>query len=390
MFIGYKCTREVRMELLLGLAIAALLYATPVLTIRWLAHEEKYFVIIPENCFAFVVTKTNKTGDIRQGGGGIVKIVHNVSGKKVVYAANGDLMETAFVEGKQDRGGWLGELIFWATGAEYIGVLTGLRTNTIRRFRYAKKADKRKEGEPFTDYEVQEDDLLTEYVPYYNDHAIPVTDAETNDIFEMNFLFNVIEENVYPVKSVLKISDSNAYLAGLIKEQVNAITGRLEPEKILKMSTEMTGALVAGAKRAIDRALALVGKKIQDVTLVKTDMDEKDRELFELDARTERINRNRLADADTEFQIQKKKNDAAADRVERVIKPAAENERTVSVRWAEAHENNKTITTYAPGAGVGVVVGFPGPKPATAEPPQAPLKPAIGFQAPQQKQRKRK
>ncbi len=51
------------------------------------------------------------------------------------------------------------------------------------------------------------------------------------------------------------------------------------------------------------------------------------------------------------------RNTGDADRVTRVIIPAARDERTVAVRVAEAYENNETVTTFAPGANTMIPLG---------------------------------
>lgn len=332
---------------MIGIVLAIVIVIGIAVLFRVMAQRNILWVIIPANCYSLVTTMKNKSGDLTQGGGGVTNIIHNVPGKKLIKDDH-DLMKWYFTNGKERRG-----LLFILLGIEWIGPFRTLRTNKIKRFRYGKRKsdkveDKRKPNEPFGDYFLMDDDLVTEYVPFSGEQAISVTDAESRDVFELNFLLNTIEEAVRPLMAI-RVADANAILAGMIKEKINAITGPADPLHFIKASTVSTQEIIAAALLATTEAEQEIGKRIAKINLISTDMDEADRELFELEAMTRLRNEAAVAVAEKDKQVQIRKNDADADRVERVIKPAAENERTVSVRWAEAYQGNTVVTTYAPG-----------------------------------------
>lgn len=321
--------------------------------IRFLAERSILWVIIPANCYGLVAMKGNKTGDMTEGGGGVVDIVHNIPGKRLKKEGH-DLMEWKFVSGEESR-----SILFWLLGVEWIGIFRTLRTNKIRRFRYSKRRadrgeEKRREGEPFGDYFLIDDDLTTEYVPFSGEQAIAVLDAETQDILELNFLFNVIEESTFPLKSI-RVADPNGILAVMVKQEVNAVTGPQSPDYFIKASPKSTKEILDAARLATTNAKKAVGKEISEINLISTDMDEKDRTLFELAAKTKRENEAAIAVAEKDKKVQLLANDADADRVTRVILPAAANELVASVRNtdrnAEAYEKNKTMTTLVIGQG---------------------------------------
>ncbi|MDO8471262.1 MAG: hypothetical protein Q7S49_01495 [bacterium] len=332
---------------MIGSVLAIAVFFGLAVLFRALAQRNILWVIMPANCYGLVTTMKNESGDLTQGGGGVVNIIHNVPGKKLVKTHH-DLMKWHFEDGKERRG-----ILFILLGIEWIGLFRTLRTNKIRRFRYGKRPktpeESRKADEPFGDYFLMDDDLVTEYVPFSGEQAISVTDAESQDVFELNFLLNTIEEAVRPLMAI-RVADANAILAGMIKEKINAVTGTKPPQYFIKASPESTREIIEAALVATAEAEQEVGKKIAKINLISTDMDEKDRELFELEARTKLQNEAAIAVATKNRDVQILTNTGDADRVERVIKPAAENERTVAVRVAEAYENNKVVTTFAPGA----------------------------------------
>ncbi len=344
----------------MGIVIAGIILAVAIYVVRFMGQRGIFWIIVPANCYVNVTTWANKTGDMTKGGGGITDVLHNVPGKKIEKTSP-DQMQWNFVKGRERRG-----LLFLLFGMQWIGPFRTLRTNVIRRFRYSKKrgaaGSTTSVGNPMEDYEVQHDDLTTRFVPYSGDQAILINDAETKDVFELNFLLNIVEENVYPVRAI-RVSDPNAILAGMIKEQVNAVTGQEKPEYFIKASAESTKKIVDAAMTATVDSEEEIGKRIDRVTLVETGMDPNDRKLFELEAETTRKNAAAIAEANKNKEIaiidaagyeeaQMKRNVADADRVKTVMLPMAESDRTVAVRKWEAYENNETITTHVEGGNV--------------------------------------
>lgn len=343
----------------MGILIAGIILVLIVYIVRFMGSRGILWVIVPANCYVNVTTWANASGDMTKGGGGITNILHNVPGKKI-DKSNSDQMKWKFVKGKERRG-----LLFLLFDLQWIGPFRTLRMNIIRRFRYSKKQGKESSttsvDDPIKDYEIQHDDLKTKFVPYSGDQAILIKDSETADVFELNFLLNVVEENVYPVRSI-RVSDPNAILAGMIKEKVNAVTGQKKPEYFIKASADSTKEIVDAATLATVESEEEVGKRIDRITLVATDMDPEDRALFELEAKTARENAAAIAQAEKNKRVtiidaeayeegQRKRNAADADRVTTVIIPMAEQEGAGEIVFAEAlgKLTNLTSFTYAPG-----------------------------------------
>ena len=338
-----------------GVISATFVLVVFLIAARELAKRDTLWTKIPANCYALITTFGNDTGDLTQGGGAVTNIIHNVPGKRLIKGSH-DLMKWQFVDGREPHG-----ILHFILGIHWIGPFRTLRTNKIRRFRYSKRKHEKDapatvQTGPFRDYIVEDDDLTSRYVPFSGEMAIPVTDAETKEVYELNFLFNVIEEAVRPLLAI-RVADANSILAGMVKERINAITGAEPAETFIKATPESTKSILKAAYEATTDSEEEVGKRISRINLISTDMDEKDRAIFELPAKTARENAAAIAIAEKDKQVRILGNDADADRIERVVKPAAENDRTVAVRVAEAYENNKTVTTFAPGSSTMIPLG---------------------------------
>ena len=316
-----------------GLIIATLFFIGLAIAIRVLATFNLLWTFVPANTFAFVTGKGNESGSIENGGGGIVDIIHNVPGKRLVKTSP-DKMKWKFVDGVERR-----SILFLFLDVIWIGPFRTLRTNKIHRFRFGKKSDE----------EVDEDhlmsgDLVTKYVPFSGEQAVSIKKAETKSIFGLDIIFNVIQEKTLPLKSVIRLADSSAFLSSMIKEKVIGITGTESPEYFLKGPEANKKKLVKAAEKVSKAAFEELGTTMTEVTIAALDPDEKNRELFELDERRKREGQADLTKATFAAKAKKKDNDADADRVERVIKPSAENDRTVKVAQAEAYRYNTTVT----------------------------------------------
>lgn len=352
---------------MVGLIIASATFLCLALLIRVMADKHILWAIIPANCYALVTTKSNDTGDLTKGGGGVVDIIHNVPGKKL-DKRNHNLMEWCFKNGRESR-----SILFIILGVEWIGPFRTLRTNKIRRFRYSKRSGDRQavSGSLFKDYEVQDDDLTTKYVPFSGEQAVPIVDAESIEFFELNFLLNAIEESTYPLKAI-RVADANAILAGMIKEKINALTGTRKPDEFLKASPESTRLVVNAAMTATAEAEVEIGKRIIKINLVTTDMDEADRNLFELAARTEktnaakiaeaeRVKKERILEAEGQAQAKRLNNETDEERLTRILLPAATTGLTSEVfrsdREAAALERLTNLSTLVIGGGAIVSTG---------------------------------
>jgi regulator of protease activity HflC (stomatin/prohibitin superfamily) len=130
-----------------------------------------------------------------------------------------------------------------------------------------------------------------------------------------------------------------------------------------------------------------IGVGISAVNLFSIDVNEETRKLLELEETTRRQNEAAIAIAERDKKVaillaegRKQSgilaNDAAEDRIKRVILPIANTPGAITVRGLEAYENNDTVTVFAPGAsGASLMIpsplspGRPAPAPTTTPAP---------------------
>jgi hypothetical protein len=236
-------------------------------------------------------------------------------------------------------------------------------------------------------------DYETEFPFFSREHGVAIKEAETAGAFTLDMYSNVVYEETYPYRVRMEVSDPNATLSTLVERVVNNETAGHEPEYYLfedvprasdsspvpddefPKLAERRRALTSTVKDNVNEATQrTIGITIKEFILYSIDMDEETRTLLELKERVERekeaeiaaakkdvekakeIMAKKIVDAEADREAMKIRNDGEADRIERVVKPLAENENTVRIREAEAYEKNVTVTTFAPGGRVGLMV----------------------------------
>lgn len=323
--------------ILFGMTFALAVMLGFVILLRWFASWENptIAIIVPAQKHAFVTTSATEKG------GNIVDVVHSWPGM-FLNKSSADPMDWVYEDEVPDRRERR-DLLFRLFGLQLIGLFRWLRTNNIRTFRYG-----RSEGE--AEYHMMDKSEKTRYVFCTGQHDVLIKGVETKGSLKFDLLFNLLYNEQYPVRARLRVADPYAVMTMMATEAVIGTIGTMEPEQLIA-SDEQKKELVAKMQSITDAVEEQIGIRIRKVNLSDVSFDTETRRLLELRARTERENAAAIAIAEKDKQIQILANDADADRVERVIKPAAENERTVAVRIAEAYEGNKTVTTYAPGAG---------------------------------------
>ena len=301
---------------------------------------------------------------MQDGGGDVTNVIHAVPGERLVKKGN-SVMDWYFVKGRESRG-----ILYILLGVHWIGFFGKLRVNKIRRFRYMKATGN--EADRIGDFIVKSDDLTTKYVPFSGEQAIPVREAESADIFALDFIFNIIEECTFPVRSILKVADANTVLSSMVKKYVNTVTGSKTPDFFMKPGEASTEMLETAAEKSEDEARDQIGKTICSVTLISTSMPATDLALYEGPTKAKKEGEKRIKEAETAaeekrrdaegdrdatvtraegvYQAAMKQNEADKDRLERVLKPMAENDRTVAVSFADAYRHNEKVTVFAPGA----------------------------------------
>lgn len=361
--------------LLLAGLFTALFYFAPGWVLRTLARKPFRYTFTPENTFCAVVTEEelgdNGSERDTNHGGNLVKVLHGITGKSIDMSKSSpmdwevvdvpDLAHDAFlyrIYGIQDMGS------IWHT----------TRLNTDRRMRFA-----RDDGKPDQELHTLTKARKTRHVFYTGELTVVIKEADTEDKLGVNFEIDFAFARRYPIRSILKLADSAAFLTSLVENAVNSATVGLPAGAFIGgVGTGTTQSTLDNRKDLVEhiegnrdlsqKILDVIGLDITSVSLRSVSMTEKHRALLELEVQARKTAeaqmiavRNQAEQAVITAEADKKakmlRNDADADRIERVVKPAAENELTVAVKVAEAYENNKTVTTYAPGAGTMVPLG---------------------------------
>ncbi len=263
---------------------------------------------------------------------------------------NDDPMEWEFVRrGREDRG-----LLFHTLGVEYLGGIPFtrfLRLNKIHQIRYS-----RKDGE--TEFSATAKDFQTKF-PYFSGNlTVQVEKAETGGIFALNARFNLNYERIQPLKSVLRLPDFQAVLTQMVREAVIAITSAHDPEDFISggKAKDRQQDLVRAVEGLGDLIKRELGIRVTKVTLDSIDPDEETRKILELKEKTKRENEALVAIAEAKAKAQIAKNEADAHRVREVILPQANAPGAAAIRFAEAYENNDSVTVFAPGGNLAQII----------------------------------
>lgn len=336
--------------------------------IRELARRRIWWVFVPTNTFALVTTEKNKDVDLTKGGGRLSTVIHSIPGKKL-NRTSADPMEWFFEDGEESHG-----LLNHLLGVQWVGPFRYLQTNKIKSFRYTREDQQ-------SELSVKPKESITEFIFYTSEQAVEVKSAETADIFEIKVVFNIILANMFPVRSTLKVADSNAVLSQLVEAETIKIGGAHDIKDFLSGTNTQGGTntlktdLTKAVKLTRLDAQGQVGVDILEVNLLGLDPTDKTRTILELESVTKLQNEAVIAQAEAEkkrriivAEGRKQEvilaNDAAEDELERIILRTANNPGAITVNGQNAYRDNKTVTTYAPGGnGLGLIINPTQPAP---------------------------
>ncbi len=356
-YTPYFCALAAQGEkTMFGLIFATVVFVLIALLLRWIADRENptFSVFVPAQMHSLVTTKSNKVTDVTKGGGNVVDVVHSIPGKRLDKSPK-DPMDWYYKDGKESRG------ILYLLGIQIIGFFRYLRLNDVRTFRWGRKDEER-------EYHMQAKSQQTRYVFFSGQHDVMIEHVETIGILRVNLRFNIIYEETFPIRVRLRTADPYAVLTMMVTRIVISMVGGIEPKELIK-NKDLQKAL-AGEIQAIasDDVEVQLGITIKKVTLADVNFDDATQTLLErktiveIEAEANLITAHNeaaqvIARATGDRDAQVIRNTGDADRVTRVIIPAARDERTVAVRVAEAYENNETVTTFAPGASTMMPLG---------------------------------
>jgi len=339
------------------LLLLAVVYFSTALFLRSLASFQFLFVIPKANMFALVTTFKNEDTSLDKGNGAgtVVDVVHGIPGKRL-NKSHHDPKKWCFESGVEKRG-----LFYSFFGVVWIGPFRYLLKSQMRTFRFGRKKDE-------TEYNDTPQDLTSQFLFYSGEQLVTVINADTAGSFDLDFRINTIWAVKYPVKVVLEVADSIAFLSTVVEDEVNLFSGSHQPEEFLGDRYSENGStqasseavkkeLVERVKKLCDQTEDEVGLSITAARLVSVDPDKDQISIFLLQGRTRRENDAKLAIAENALAIKRKHNDGEADFIERVLRPQSELPNTVGLALAKAYENNKTVTVFAPGGGLLNVVG---------------------------------
>ena len=323
---------------MIGFILALVVFIGLAVLLRAIASSKNptFTVFVPAQTHALVTTKNSKVTDVTEGGGNVVDVVHSIPGKRL-NKSSVNPMDWYYEKGGEPRG-----ILYYFLGIQIIGFFRYLRLNDVRTFRWGRKDDE-------SEYHMLAKSLTTPYIFFSGQHDIDITGVETIGILTINLRFNLIYEETFPVRVRLRTADPYAVLTMMVTKLAINLLGGKDPKNLIsdkKLQKELADD-IQGISKVVKKQL---GIEIKKVTLTDVSFDGETKKLLELKKKTELENTAAIAVAEKDKEVQMLANDADADRVKRVIKPAAENDRTVAVRVAEAYERNEVVTTYAPGA----------------------------------------
>lgn len=358
---------EILLFIVLAGAFSALLYYGPGLLIRALARREFRWIFTPANTFTPIASDEDGSGDGMKGGGHIVTALHGITGCTLVKESP-DPMYWEVVEDRPDPDHE--KLLFKLYGIQSMGsFFWHPRVNVDKRLRFGHKKD---EGKP----EDVSKDILTKNVFYTGEMTVIIEEADTADKLGVNFEIDFAFKRRFPIRSVLRLADSSAFVTSLVEKAVNNRTVELPAEAYVggeetetaKGTRENREKLIEdleGDKELSKKILDIVGFDITSVSLRSVSMTPEHRRLLELKTKAERegeakvIEATRQRDARIKLAEAKEREEmvdvnVAKSYFEDVLTPASENERLAELvaldRRSTAYENNTTVTTFAPGA----------------------------------------
>ncbi len=347
----------------LGLAILALaltggLYFGSSFAIRALARIPWRWTFINLQTFGIVVTEDDRTPAGDRGGGNVVDLLHAVPGK-VLVKTDPDPMEWYFERGADPEHD---NFLFRKLGVQDMGsIFYTLRTNVDKHARYARPTDV-PTGELQTVTKVNESRMTF----YSFELTVTIKDSDTKDRIPIQFEIDFVCERIYPLKSVVRVADAPALLTSFVSNIVNNETSTQEVTLYYggdetKKAREKLCHTIASDSEFQEKVRKELGLDITSVSIRSVDVDAKYKAMLakkveaekEAEAKTIEVvaaARNTVTKAKAAAEAKMLDNEAEANRVNTVLLPLAQNERTVALRFAEAYEKNTNVTTFAPGA----------------------------------------
>lgn len=321
------------------LVVAVLIIFSPLLLIRNLARRSPPFIWLytPENTFTPIVAHDKGTGE---SGSQVVDVKHGCQGK-VLDKSNPDPMKWRFKNGRDPDHDYILFRFLGVQPMQHNPFFTP-RTNKIVRDRYTREKDDQ------SLHTVTKTDVTTQ-VPFSGEMTLVIEGSDTADKMAIDFEIDIIFERILPILSLTRLADSNAFLKSLAEAVVNdhtiirAAAYYYGGKDVDKHRQTLTKAIRDAIKRI---ALKELGLRISAVSMRSVSLKPEYLKLLQLKVIAEKEGEEKVIRAKKTKLAQIELNSAEADRIERVVRPAAENSRTVAVRYAEALESQNLTHLY--------------------------------------------
>lgn len=361
----------------LTIVFAAGFLLLPALAIRALARRKKpfYWTFDPENTFAIVVTQeeesgtgtsvSTSTGGSERVSGNIVDLLHGISGSRLEKHGTSDPMQWEIIEDEDDpRHNWMYRIL----GVQSMrSIYRTLRLNKDVRMRFSRDDDK-----PTEALHTVTKDRLVKHVHYTGEFTVVVDEADTADGLGVNFEIDFGFRRKFPIRTVLKLADSAAFLTSLVEETVNMATvslpasgfiGGMSAAAVTPTTRANREALVNDIKtnpEFMNKILDVIGFEIISVSLRKVSMTPAQRALLQRQVDADTAAKAKIREAEGDRDAQNLRTEADKKRLDDVLIPAAETAGRVAIfqadRAATAIERTK-LHTYAQGMPTVIPIG---------------------------------
>jgi hypothetical protein len=327
-----------------------------------MADKEKLWGFIPANTFALITPRGNNDPHVTKEevtSADIVDVLHAVPGKRLDKTSKNS-MEWTFVDGQEERG-LIGWILFKTLGIQWIGLYRTRRTNLVKEFVFGRDENQ-------SSYIVAPKDKTSKDVFFSGSQAVIVPRVEMADALGLTIAFITILERTQPVKSVMRVADSNANLSAKARKKVLRNAGTVTAQDFIggPNSAQHKEKLEIEIRDLSSKDVGIIPEALQELGLTITSADLED---VDYDATTKALLQQKtaariageakvieaLADRDAKFA----RIEAETAEVNKVILPQARTAGAARIREAMAYEKNSTVRTFAPGGrgGLGIITG---------------------------------
>ena len=335
---------------------------------KWPAKRPIVTIVQPPNTTCLIISSPNteavdkdgKVTGVNNDGGPFVRILHTVDGKYLNESDPDPMNHKLVIEDPETGRVERRDLFYNPFGLQFIWFFRYVEISSIRKTRWGRRDDQ-------TEYSLQAKTSHSMFPDFSGQHDIKMDGVETGKVLKFNIRLNFTIEETYPYRARKRTADSYAQFTIMVNDHVVYMMGRVDPTEFIGGKEEQETAkdnlkkkLIASfSEREVwERIEEETGLTIRKASFPEFDFDENTRKLLEAAIKAELEGEAEVIRAKKAKEAELQRIEADAKRVQDVTIPAAKDERTVQVRWAEAYEENKTLTTLVTG-GSGVTPVIP-------------------------------